>query len=434
MVALNNLNPIGYGTYKMTFKEQQHQELLHYAFRSGCNLIDTANSYMDGDSERLIGKTFESFPEMSSQCFIITKAGFVFREILSRVKTLRDSEAILNELSPVRENIYHSMHPSYLRNEILTSLKNLNREYIDCFLMHNPENYFLGKDADEAVFYDRIKRSFEFLESQVALGLIRYYGISSNFFHLSVKEASTPDIRKILAIARSISSNHHFKFIQFPFNLLERNALEKQYDGKSLIDLATENQMITLINRPLSSEDEQGFIRLATYPVEISTAEEQEDDRKFAQLVQLLDQQLQSIGEETPAKEFPIVEELLKNYKNIGNSASVKVLYNNYLMEFMKQLYESNIPQEVSQLHTHLRSRSILYSQRKMSKRADEIKKELIDEGIIAPEDQRPLSIIACSYYLKIGINHVLVGMPRQQYIDELKCLFNKNPNLSTLA
>lgn len=49
-------------------------------------------------------------------------------------------------------------------------------------------------------------------------------------------------------------SDHHFKFIQFPFNIQESDAYtNKNLNGKSLIQFAKENQLSCITARPLTA-------------------------------------------------------------------------------------------------------------------------------------------------------------------------------------
>ncbi len=59
-----------------------------------------------------------------------------------------------------------------------------------------------------------------------------------------------------------------------------------------------------------------------------------------------------------------------------------------------------------------------------MTRQARALRQRLIEQGLIAPHDTRPLPLIACQSYLNAGIDHVLVGMRTPQYVDSLRSIF----------
>ena len=101
-------------------------------------------------------------------------------------------------------------------------------------------------NAQSVLLKSEEKKAFVFLEDKVQEGKIKAYGISSNTFIHPKEEKESTDFSIVLDILKEIP-NHHFKYIQFPLNLLEMGALERQFDGLHLIELAQENNMQTII-------------------------------------------------------------------------------------------------------------------------------------------------------------------------------------------
>ena len=69
------------------------------------------------------------------------------------------------------------MTPPYLQHQLDQSLANLGLECIDVYYIHNPESQ-LGS-VPEAEFYERLRRAFEVLESNIAGGKLRMYGVAT---------------------------------------------------------------------------------------------------------------------------------------------------------------------------------------------------------------------------------------------------------------
>jgi aryl-alcohol dehydrogenase-like predicted oxidoreductase len=250
--------------YKCTFSHDKRA--LYYALELGCNLIDTASGYTHGESEKLIGKVLEDMP--GKKAFVVSKAGYISHENLSVLEKLHAKGRALSDLVSINEYFKHSIHPDYLEAQLNVSLKRLKRPYIDGFLLHSPEYYFSQSSylCSAAEYYSRIRLAFEFLEEKVKAGIIRYYGISSNTLIVNPTAASYTDIRVLVDIAKSVSTSHHFKLLQFPCNIVEHNAYtEIIEDGKSLLDIAKENHIVTFSNRPFNANDAGGLFRLALY-------------------------------------------------------------------------------------------------------------------------------------------------------------------------
>jgi hypothetical protein len=80
--------------------------------------------------------------------------------------------------------------------------------------------------------------------------------------------------------------------------------------------------------------------------------------------------------------------------------------------------------EEALNAFARLRQGVTLYTKRSMTQKARAFRQQMIEQGIIAQNDDRSLPVIACQNYLGAGINHVLVGMRNRQYVDSLISLF----------
>ncbi len=429
MIKISDLSSVGLGTYRMEGKTPEHQKALLHAINLGCNLIDTASYYMYGLSELMIGQVLKDHPDLSSKVFIITKAGYL--EIFEGMPSYQSVEdAVGKDMVEIHDYRKHCIHPAFLEREIKQSLQRLNRNYLDCFLLHNPEYYFDDKSAppNSTIYYQRIKKAFRYCESLVAQNIIRYYGISSNTLALPRTQENVTDLEKLLAIANEISPDHHFKFIQFPFNFLEQGALEKQYGGKSMLELAKENGIITIANRPLSSQDENGFVRFAAYAkVEVKEEEVLADQELLMDLIESLDTKVEEKDPESEAMDFPLVQFLIKHFNEMGNHEAVDEFYRKLREELLDPLYDYDIPQNIKQKIETIKNRSKIYSRIKMTRRAHEVKKSLIEKKEIASSDTRPMPAIACENYLNKGIDHVLVGSRKRDYVDQLQGFYQSH-------
>ncbi|MGH9784808.1 MAG: hypothetical protein ACRD88_11530, partial [Terriglobia bacterium] len=115
-------------------------------------------------------------------------------------------------------------------------------------------------------FYRRVREAFRFLEGKVAEGRIRWYGISSNNFPAPVAAQTRTSVERCWEAAESVSPNHHFRVVQLPLNLYESGgALERNNNGKTVLEFAKEKGLGVLLNRPLNAFFSNRMIRLADY-------------------------------------------------------------------------------------------------------------------------------------------------------------------------
>lgn len=274
------ISACGFGAYRVDYRVKEHSEALEYALLHGINLIDTSANYSDGGSEILIGNVLNKLIEENKikreEIVIVTKGGYIQGKNYEKAKEKKEKDKPYKEVIEYTNDLWHSIHPDFLREQITASLEKMQLETIDVYLLHNPE-YFLDSpiakelELDELrhEYYRRIKNAFEFLESEVSSGRISCYGISSNSFVLDEDEQTFTSLEECLLQTNAIASDNHFYIIEFPFNLYERGALiNKNQAGntKTLFEFASKNGIGTLINRPLNAIRDKKLNRLADFP------------------------------------------------------------------------------------------------------------------------------------------------------------------------
>lgn len=168
---------IGIGCNKIAALSRDRREvtaMLNEAMDQGINFFDTADDYSYGDSERLLGKVMRG---RRDQAIICSKAGHtrgslrhigkfaipLVKKMVHRWKPLRRTAVSAAAGVPGGRNF----EPQYIAHCIENTLRRLNTDYLDLFLLHGPTFQDI---ADGTLF--------EALEGLRDRGLIRYYGIS----------------------------------------------------------------------------------------------------------------------------------------------------------------------------------------------------------------------------------------------------------------
>jgi len=417
MINLDSISRIGLGTYRMSVKSLNHFQTLGYAVSKSINLIDTSSNYTNGDSEKLIGKYLKDYPSKRKNIFLITKAGYITDNNLDSF-TKKNTSLKIPYVS-IKENFKYSVHPDYLKIQIETSLRRLKTNYLDCFLLHNPEHYFKVKNNDEKEIYNTISLAFTYLEELKQQGIIRYYGVSSNTLPTPDKPNSI-SLEQLLSIAKSVSENNSFKFIQFPFNLAENEASEVKQNGQTLIELAKKEGIITLSNRPLNASYEGKFLRLADFPISISKEElDKKDSVVYPKFINSLSVIIKKIDVEANIFEFTPIKTIRDYRKKFGNEEAVLQFSNQQLMPFLAAVFDNEVPQDIFDSVNALINNSIVYSKIQLNEKLRTYKEELLKKGILS-DLSKPLPIAACEIYLNKGIDHVLIGLRKEEYINQV--------------
>ena len=297
------LSKSGFGTYRTDISIKDHYNALYKALTNGINVIDTSSNYANGRSEELVGKIISDLISENKikrqNIFLITKGGYIQGQNYKFASNLKKEGKPFNEVVELSENLWHCISPDFLEDQINRQLHRLNQSYVDVYLLHNPE-YYLNRAKDQNIdltvarniYYSRIKKAFEFLETKVSEGKILSYGVSSNTFISHSNEYDFTSLEKVFEIANSISEKHNFKVVQFPFNLFEAGAItnKNQIDNtKTVLEFSSDNNLTVLINRPLNAITSKGLVRIADFKWDVFL---EKDFIKQIKLVSLMEEDL----------------------------------------------------------------------------------------------------------------------------------------------
>ena len=264
----------GFGGYRVDASVKDHARALEKALTAGINVIDTSANYADGGSERMIGGVLGELTTSGAiarnEVVVVSKAGYLQGGNFQLSQERKARHAPFPDLVVLGQDLEHCIHPEFLEDQLGRSLDRLRLETLDCFLLHNPEYYLNwaeknGVSLEEArlEYYRRIRKAFVHLEAEAAAGRIRSYGISSNTFPASPADYNATSLAAVWEIACSISSQHHFRVIEFPLNLLETGAILRPQGEDTLLELAVACNLGVMVNRPLNAIVRDRLVRLA---------------------------------------------------------------------------------------------------------------------------------------------------------------------------
>ena len=162
------ISSVGFGAWAIggnwgEVDEADAMAALHTSIDEGVNLIDTADVYGDGRSERLVSRLLQ---ERSERIYVATKAG-----------------------RRLDQHLAEGYNRANLTRFVERSLKNLRVDSLDLLQLHCPPN---------EVYY--MPEVFETLEELVRNGKLRYYGVSVEKVEEALKAIEYPNLQSIQII------------------------------------------------------------------------------------------------------------------------------------------------------------------------------------------------------------------------------------------
>jgi aryl-alcohol dehydrogenase-like predicted oxidoreductase len=241
------ISSIGIGTYLGAMNDATdaaYAEAIHEALQRGVNVIDTSLNYRHQRSERAVAAGIRAFVQHDqggrNEFLVCTKGGYLVPGAMTE-NTLTPDEVAGG---------MHSMALAFLADQIDRSRRNLGLETIDVYYLHNPETQLEFVDLPE--FMKRIQGAFDRLERAVADGLIRYYGTATwdGYRRAGHGALSLPALAE--AAHQIAGDNHHFRFIQLPFNPAMPEALTRPVEGGgTVLDVAAQLDITVVASAPL---------------------------------------------------------------------------------------------------------------------------------------------------------------------------------------
>jgi aryl-alcohol dehydrogenase-like predicted oxidoreductase len=257
-----SLSSIGMGTYLGNadpVTDAKYQAAVLQALGSGINVLDTAINYRYQRSERNIGQALAQAIQSGSvareEVLVCTKGGFIAGDMGPPTREWFESSFVKPGVLVPGDLVAgcHCMTPAYLRHEVEESRKNLGLETIDVYYVHNPETQLGEVVPDE--YYVRLTAAFRALEECVAQGKIQWYGTATwhayrippgTEVHVSLE-------RTVQCAAEAGGTGHHFRVVQFPFNI----AMPEAY---------------TALTQPLGGQDRSALLAAGSLGLTVFTS------------------------------------------------------------------------------------------------------------------------------------------------------------------
>jgi aryl-alcohol dehydrogenase-like predicted oxidoreductase len=398
----------GFGGYRISGRYPEHLAALELALESGCNLVDTAPNYGDGESERVIGKALSG--SRREEIFLISKVGYAGE--IDRIFFQRaDGQEALKSSKRIDEGSLHCLHPRFIEFKVQSSLRNLRTDYLDAVLLHNPE-YQLDSEFDEI-----LAEAFATLDRLVGAGSIGQYGVSSNILPLQLDVT----LDRLVKAAAQVGSDSKFGVIQFPFNLAEWDANEPQGGRPSLLVEAKVRGIMTVANRPLNARTDRGAIRLVS-----GCGEDAAEKSLLADFVLSLGDALREQGIDGEIGDLPSVASFRSAMETAVDPGALAKFFDLTFAPILAVAFPEQVPAGLI-AQTHSVSAEVEnYARKRMARLAFAFVRQPPIAGRIQGVAGDTLQAVACQAVLNAGLDHVLIGMRRPEYVKQFQHLFRR--------
>jgi aryl-alcohol dehydrogenase-like predicted oxidoreductase len=443
----------GFGCYRVDLADPEHERSLRKAMISGINLMDISSNYGDGGAEKLVGEVLEDMAASGEigreSVVVVSKVGYLQGQNYQLSQERKRRGKPFKDLVLYADGLEHCIHPEFIDDQLTRSLERLKLDTLDFYLLHNPEYYLswaskTGVSLEKArqEYYSRIKQAFEHLETEVERGRIRLYGISSNTLPSPAADPEFTSLEQVWEIAQSLSSDHHFRVIQLPMNLLETGGIteKNQAKGQSVLEFARDKNLAVLINRPLNAIAHNKLLRLAevrpTRRVSDKDITDLIDELIYSEEI-LKNKILPQLGL-PPATQSQVMEQVatgavLKQHRqSFGTYERWQELQEYYFLprvkgvfQFLKQ--QLNLAEEISSwVNSHLEKleavlEAVASSYREeAAERCGQIKNRLSSADTDWSEAVTLSQMAIRALRSTAGITTVLVGMRREDYVKDV--------------
>ncbi|WP_457749076.1 aldo/keto reductase [Sulfurimonas sp.] len=413
------MSTFAFGTYRITDENPLHIEALKEAVDAGIDLIDTSTNYTDGGAERAIGKVLRNVSdEIRDKIKIVSKYGYI-----QGSNMLAHNEAAFEDVVEFSENCYHSIAKSFMKKQLDASLKRLQMNKIDCYLIHNPEYFLLEglqkqKARDELLdaMFERIYNAFVGLEEEVKEGRINSYGISSNSFAKAYDDPEFLPYEDLLTLAQKAAQEvgnkkHGFLTLQLPINILEK-------EGLKCAKWAKQNALRVLANRPLNAQKENLMYRLADY----------EESREY---YYYLNELLQACDNKLLKSLYNLIQQMDSNKHKFGWVGEYDTFLHTQIIPHIREALQKIDPETLDELlrfvDLFLQEYRIMVAYECSKRVRVELKEEF--SGC-----SKKLQACALEFLCKQDtIDYILVGMRKPSYVQEIMALKDElNNNFMT--
>ncbi len=191
------LSRLGFGTSTLhhNFRRKDRVALLGAAIDAGITHFDTARMYGEGLAEKELGRFLKG---LRNEVTVSTKFGLPSIPLLERVPPLMYAHkafaGVSRRLVPSLYKRQRCLSLSCVKDSLRRSLNSLRTDWIDIFLLHEPQHSDI----------EQLRDVVEFLQLQKQAGSIRYLGFAGDAMRCLEVSNSIGDVFDVFQVQDSL--------------------------------------------------------------------------------------------------------------------------------------------------------------------------------------------------------------------------------------
>jgi hypothetical protein len=174
----------------------------------------------------------------------------------------------------------------------------------------------------------------------------------------------------------------------------------------------------------LNAQRDGETFRFATYDRELEELDTDEAAQAYDRCVSIVRDQLQLLKTGHDVMEFSVMKFLRDNWSGVEHPDLVDEIFHRHFYPFVEHLWSGQVPAPVKDASLDLHRVARIHAKRRLNERAHRLRGELVALGMIPDHAIKGLAQLACEFALSNGLDHVLVGMRSERYVDDLRGLF----------
>jgi len=392
--------------------------MIDLALELGCESIVNSSLFNYDKYEKIIGSILLNNKKFNPT--IISKGGVINdsdKKDFIKMKGLETSH--LESYFPIEKKTYWSLDEEVLTFQIENSLNRLGKDILDVFIVQYPEEYLISGLLSEKLFYEKIHQLMLFLEKMVEEKKIKEYGLSSS--HFTTEEKNKIDLEKIVNPLINSGKCNHFRWVEFPLNLIERNALVENENGSSFLDFAKKSNLKTLSFRPLSAFIAGKMLRLATYEDASEGFNYSHSQRSLEDLINLIESEIIDKYGQITKDDYEFFTYLRRHWVELESFDQLDKIFNHDIPLFIGKLVKEKIIQEKMEGLYKVGSVQV---RSYMTLRANEFRKKAVKEGVIPDDPDKELVTLVFDTYRKWKVDFVSLNIRKVEDIQKVKDFF----------
>jgi hypothetical protein len=123
--------------------------------------------------------------------------------------------------------------------------------------------------------------------------------------------------------------------------------------------------------------------------------------------------------------ELTLIKQFKELWKTLPSPDAVEQVYLGHFFPFIARIWgESGLNAKEAKPFYELLDHSLMFARKNMTNKALAFKKQAEGVGLIPIETNQPFAVDVIETYLNYGIDYVLLGMRKTNYVDQVKHLF----------